>query len=219
MSDILDEATGHYLRDLAGLQRHDPILDEMEARADEHGFPIVGRAVGRLLEQQATAVGARRVFELGSGYGYSAYWFARAVGGAGEVHCTDGDATNAELAEGYLRRAGLWDRVRYRVGDALEGLAATDGEFDVVYNDVDKGGYPDCWEAAKERIRVGGLYLCDNVLWYGTVATGEDRPGFEGTGWTDAIRAHNRAVFADQRYVSTIVPIRDGVLVALRVEE
>jgi caffeoyl-CoA O-methyltransferase len=218
VTDILDPGVRHYLRDLAGLQRHDPVLDEMETRADEHGFPIVGRTVGRLLEQQARAVESRRVLELGSGYGYSAYWFARAVGPDGEVVCTDADPANAELAEGYLRRAGLWDPVSYRVGDALEQLAATDGEFDVIYNDVDKGGYPDCWEAARDRIRVGGLYLCDNVLWSGTVVTGEDRPGFEGRGWTDAVREHNRAVFSDARYVSTLVPIRDGVLVALRVE-
>ncbi len=106
----------------------------------------------------------------------------------------------------------------YHVGDALAGLAATDGEFDVVYNDVDKDGYPDCWEAAKERIRPGGLYLCDNVLWSGHVPAGTDREGFEGRGYTEAIQRHNRAVFSDHRYVSTIVPIRDGVLVALRVE-
>lgn len=217
-SEFLTDDVSHYLHDLADLQLHEQVLLEMESRASEQGFPIVGRTVGRFLEQQARMVGAGRVFELGSGYGYSAYWFARAVGEDGEVTCTDGDPENAELGESYLRRAELWDRVSYRVGDALEGLAATDGEFDVIYNDVDKGGYPDCWEAAKDRIRVGGLYLCDNVLWSGHVPTGTDRPGFEGRGWTDAIRAHNRAVFADQRYVSSIVPIRDGVLVALRVE-
>src|SRR4029450_13357579 len=87
-----------------------PVLVGMEARATEHGFPIVGRATGRYLELAARSVGARRVIELGSGYGYSAYWFARAVGADGEVICTDGDADNARLAEEYLTEAGLWDR-------------------------------------------------------------------------------------------------------------
>jgi predicted O-methyltransferase YrrM len=175
----------------------------------------VGRATGRYLELAARSVGARRVLELGSGYGYSAYWFARAVGSGGEVICTDGDAGNAELAEQYLSQAGLWSRVRYRVGDALAGLAAETGEFDVIYCDVDKGDYPQHWMAARERIRVGGLWLCDNVIWSGHVAKGSDRPGLPG--WTAAIREHNHLVAQDRRYVGSIVPLRDGVMVALRV--
>jgi caffeoyl-CoA O-methyltransferase len=200
-----------YLLSLAGEQHADPVLDEMESRAREHGFPIVGRAVGRFLEVHARSIGAHRVMELGSGYGYSAYWFARAVGTEGEVVCTDGDAANARDAKKYLQRAGLWDRVRYHVGDALKGFAAEDGDFDVVYCDVDKEGYPDCWRAASDRIRVGGLYLADNVLWSGRVAKVDDDER------TRAIREHNRLINSDARYVSTIAPLRDGVMVALRV--
>jgi caffeoyl-CoA O-methyltransferase len=215
MSRWMDDAVENYLTELAETEHSDPVLLEMEARAREHNFPIVARATGRYLELAARSIGARRVMELGSGYGYSAYWFARAVGAGGEVVCTDGDAENARLAEEYLRKAGLWDSVRFRVGDALEGLAAEDGEFDVVYCDVDKPGYPDCWRAACERIRVGGLWLCDNVIWSGHVATGTDRKGLPG--WTAPIREHNRLVAEDDRYVASIVPIRDGVMTALRV--
>ena len=207
-----------YLTELATMQHADPVLDEMEARAEAHGFPIVGRAVGRLLETQARAVGARRVMELGSGYGYSAYWFARAVdahGEAGEVICTDGNPANAKDAEGYLTRAGLWSHVSYRVGDALASLAATDGDFDVVYCDVDKDGYPDCWRAGRERLRVGGVYMCDNTLWNGKAASGEPDATFPG--WVEAIREQNQLVAEDSRFVSTLVPIRDGVIGALRV--
>ncbi|MDX1659393.1 MAG: O-methyltransferase [Nitriliruptorales bacterium] len=215
---FMDEQVGDYLTDLAAVEHGAPVLEEMERRAREQGFPIVGRAVGRYLEFAARSIGASRVMELGSGYGYSAYWFARAVGADGEVICTDGDPENAELGEDYLRRADLWDRVRYRVGDALEGMAAEDGEFDVVYCDVDKDGYPDCWRAARDRIRVGGLWLCDNVLWSGHVATGDEREGFEGSGYTEAIREHNRMVAEDHRYVASINPVRDGVMTALRIE-
>src|SRR5215510_2215516 len=119
----MDDKVEGYLQELAEAEHEAPVLVEMEARADEHGFPIVGRATGRFLELAARAVGARRVMELGSGYGYSAYWFARAVGEEGEVICTDGDADNAKYAEDYLGRASVWDRVRYHVGDALEGMA------------------------------------------------------------------------------------------------
>ena len=211
MADLVAPELDAYLLDLAKSQHPDEVLDDMEQRAHEHGFPIVDRAVGRLLEAQARSIGARRVMELGSGFGYSAYWFARAVGESGSVVCTDMDPDNARDAEGYLTRAGVWDRVRYRVGAALDGFAAESGDFDVVYCDVDKTGYPDCWRAASERIRVGGLYLCDNVLWSGRVARSD------GDANTEAIREHNRLVAGDTRYVSSIVPLRDGVLIALRV--
>ena len=213
---FMDEGVAGYLTELAGRQHANDVLDEMEAYAAERRFPIVGRAVGRYLEMAARSIGARRVMELGSGFGYSAYWFARAVGGDGEVVCSDGDETNASLAEGNLTSAGVWDRVRFHVGDALTVFADQPGEFDVVYCDVDKHGYPDCWRAARERVRVGGLYICDNVLWDGNVATGRDRDGLPG--WTAAIQEHNRLVAEDELYVSSIVPIRDGVLVALRVD-
>lgn len=212
---FLDDAVMDYLTDLAAPGLHDHVLAEMEARAREHGFPIIGRAAGRCCEVAARMVGARRVVELGSGYGYSAWWFARAVGEDGSITCIDGSQDNARLAEDYLRRAGVWDRVDYRVGDAVEQLGHLDGEFDVVYCDIDKHGYPDAWEAARDRIRVGGLWLCDNVLWDGRVADGSDREGLEG--WTDAIRRMNRAVASDPDYVTTISPVRDGVMIALRV--
>lgn len=215
MSEWMSDAVEGYLSGLAEVEHDDPVLVEMEKHAREHRFPIVGRAVGRYLELAARSIGARRVMELGSGYGYSAYWFARAVGPDGEVVCTDGNPANAKRAEQYLRKAGLWDRVRYRVGDALHGLAQEEGEFDIVYCDVDKDGYPDCWRAARDRIRVGGLWLCDNVLWDGHVATGTDREGHPGL--TAAIREHNKLVAEDDRYVGSIVPIRDGVMAALRI--
>ncbi|MFA9429753.1 O-methyltransferase [Egicoccus sp. AB-alg2] len=219
MPPLLPPQVDDYLTGLAGIGLQDVVLDEMEARAREHGFPIVGRAVGRHLELQARAIGARRVMELGSGYGYSAYWFARAVGEDGEVICTDGDAGNAALAEGYLRRAGVWDRVDYHVGDALTSFAEVDGEFDVVYCDIDKDGYPDAWAAARERIRVGGLFVCDNTLWHGRVAgVPQERSSPARDAVTPDIVAMTRAVAEDQRYLSSLVPLRDGVLVALRVE-
>jgi caffeoyl-CoA O-methyltransferase len=211
----MDDRVERYLTDLAALGHDDPLLVEMEAYAAERKFPIVGRATGRYLEFAARAVGARRVMELGSGFGYSAYWFARAVGPAGAVVCTDGDAANAERAREYLGRAGVLDRVRYRVGDALAGFTEESGEFDIVYNDVDKDGYPDCWRAARDRIRVGGLYLCDNVIWDGRVASVD---GGEMDACTAAIVEHNRLVASDERYVASIVPIRDGVMSALRVQ-
>jgi len=199
------------------LDRHDePVLVEMEAEGRDRRFPIIGRTVGVTVELLARSIRARRVFELGSGFGYSAYWFARAVGPEGEVHCTDGDPANEVKALHYLGRAGLAERVRWHVGDAVTNLARVEGEFDVVYDDIDKEGYPAAWRAAAERVRVGGLYLCDNVLWSGAVADPEGDHG-RNRATTEAILEHNRLIAEDERYVSSIVPTRDGVMVALRV--
>jgi len=212
--DIVDPRIEAYME--GRLRRFDePVLLEMEAHADERGFPIVGRTVGVMLEVLARSVGARRIMELGSGFGYSAYWHARAVGSEGEVHLTDGDPENEVKAADYMKRAGLADRVRFHVGDAVEQLGRLDGEFEVIFNDIDKDGYPAAWRAASERIRDGGLYVCDNVLWYGRVAV-ED-PDDHRPAYTEAVLEHNRLIAEDERYLSTIVPTRDGVMVAVRV--
>src|SRR6266542_2116828 len=205
-----------YIRGL--LARHDePVLLEMEAEGKERGFPIVGRMVGVVLELLARSIGARRVFELGSGFGYSGYWFARALGPGGELHLTDGDPENERKARDYLGRAGLWDAVTYHVGDAVTALKDTPGEFDIVYCDIDKDGYPEAWRASRDRVRTGGLFVCDNTLWSGRV-TGkvDDKRERTRPELTEAIREMNRAAAGDQGYLTTILPIRDGVLVALR---
>jgi predicted O-methyltransferase YrrM len=132
------------------------------------------------------------------------------------VHGTDGDPANEPKALDYLSRASLAEPIRWHVGDAVENLGTVDGEFDVVYNDIDKEGYPDAWRAARERVRVGGLYLCDNVLWSGAVADPTGDHGRDAK-TTNAILEHNRMIADDGRFASSIVPTRDGVFVALRV--
>jgi caffeoyl-CoA O-methyltransferase len=208
--DIVDPRIEEYLRDLLGGEHH--VAAEMEEAAGD--FPIVGRLVGVTLEVLARAVGARRVLELGSGFGYSAYWFARAVGDGGEVHMTDGDPDKQRRAVEYLQRAGVADRVRSHVGDALEIIDELQGDFDVIFCDIDKPGYPEAWRKARERIRVGGLYLCDNVLWSGRVVEGIEDDG--PSGYTEPVIEHNRLIAADDSYRSTVIPTRDGVMVAVR---
>lgn len=196
-------------------RRDEPVLLEMEAEAEAHGFPIVGRVVGAFLEVMALSVGARKIFEFGSGYGYSAYWFSRAVGPDGAVICTDGKTENARKARAYLERVDRWDRIDFRVGWAQDVFRATDGRFDVIYNDVDKDAYPEVWRLARGRVRPGGLYIADNTLWYGRVV--QDRVVDDvAPGWTEAIVEHNRLIADDPDYDCFLNPIRDGVIVARR---
>lgn len=202
-----------YMRGLLSRTDH-PVLTEMEKVAQENNFPIVGRLVGVFLETMARTVNARRIFEFGSGYGYSAYWFAKAVGAEGLVICSDGDPLNQEKAGQYLGSAGLWDRVDFHVGLAQEIFNRTEGLFDICYNDVDKGDYPEVWQMARNRIRPGGLYIADNVLWHGRVAV-ESYVDIV-PGWTEAILEHNRLIFNDPGFDAFINPTRDGVIVARR---
>ncbi|MDQ3958148.1 MAG: O-methyltransferase [Actinomycetota bacterium] len=214
--DIVRPAIERYLKELASSD-DEAVLLEMEALAEQEGFPIVGRLCGRFLEVLARSIRARRVFEMGSGYGYSAYWYSRAVGADGEIHLTDTDPENERRATDFLKRAGLDGPIRYHVSDAFAALEQTAGEFDIVYVDIDKGDYLKAWEIGKMRVRPGGYYICDNMLWSGRV-TGEspDEPDPRPE-WTATIDATNRAIEADPAFRATINPTRDGVVAALRI--
>jgi caffeoyl-CoA O-methyltransferase len=187
-----------------------PVMAEMEAYAAEHNFPIVGPQVGRFLYQMALTTEARRVLELGSGFGYSAYWFALAMGEKGKITLTDGNPENLTRAEGYFRRAGLECRFRFRTGDALETARSLDKRFDIVFNDIDKEAYPQSLEVAAARLNQGGLFITDNVLWSGRVC--DDAPDAA----TRGVVEFTRRLLDDPRFSTTIVPLRDGLAVAVR---
>lgn len=195
----------------AQLPERDAVLREIESQAERRNIPIVGPAVGRLLYQLAQMIDAKSVFEMGSAVGYSTIWWARAVGPEGRVTYTDGDRKNADEAGGYLDRAGVSSRVRVLVGDALELLSEETGEFDVVFCDVDKEDYPRALRVAAPRVRKGGLFVIDNTLWSGRVTEAEPK---EAT--TRAIQEFNKTLYAMPEFWTTIIPLRDGVTVALK---
>lgn len=208
--DIVDPRIDEYLRGL--YDDGDPVRHEMEALARERRFPIVGPVVGRHLEVLARAIGARRVFELGSGYGYSALFFARAVGPGGQVHCTDLSEENAALARGFLERAGLWERVTYHREEATAALRKVGGTWDIVYNDIDKEGYPATVDLAHAHLRTGGLFITDNVLWSGRILPGRD----DGRAATRGVAEFTRRLMGHPGFLTAIDPTRDGVAVAVK---
>ncbi|MCB0176385.1 MAG: O-methyltransferase [Anaerolineae bacterium] len=191
----------------------DPVQHEMEAMARDRKFPIVGPVCGRHLYQLAQLIGARRVFELGSGYGYSALFFSRAVGEDGQVHCTELDQRNINLAKGFLSRAGVWSRVTYHKQEATEALRQTGGTWDIIYNDIGKEAYPAVIELAYQHLRLGGLFISDNVLWSGRVFDGQH----DDSASTRAIVEFTQQLFNHPGFSTTILPVRDGLSVALRV--
>jgi len=187
------------------------VLEEMEDYASEHDVPIVGPAVARVLQQLALMIEAKTVFELGSAIGYSTIWWAQAVGEKGKVIYTDGDARNADRARGYFDRAGVSKRVTLHTGDALEILSEQKQQFDIIFNDVDKEDYPRVLRLIPSRLRRGGLFITDNVLWSGKVA--EKNPK---SVQTKAILEFNRLLYQSEEFFTTILPIRDGLAVALK---
>jgi predicted O-methyltransferase YrrM len=208
MGFIRDDVA-EWLRNLADVP-DDPVLAAMHAEARERGFPIVGPEVGRLLFQLATISGAKRVFEMGSGFGYSTLWFARAVGPEGRVYHTDGNPENTERAREYLDRAGLLDRVVFTTGDAREILKRTPGDFDIVFMDIDKEQYPEGYRIFRDRVKPGGLAVVDNLVWSGRVAEGLADEATEG------VREYLELMWSDAGYLSSLMPVRDGVGVSLR---
>ena len=190
-----------------------PEMLAMEADAAKTDFPIIGPAAGYLCYLVARLVAARSVFELGSGFGYSTAWFARAVreNGGGLVHHTVWDEGLSRRARGHLTALGLTDLVTFRVGEAVAALEQTPGPFDLVFNDIDKTGYPTSLPVIKARLRPGGVLIVDNMLWSGRIFDTSDR-----SDTTESIREFTRLVTADPDWTASIVPIRDGVLVAQR---
>ena len=142
----------------------DEMLREMDRRAEETEFPTVGPAVGGWLQQLAGLVGAEDVFEFGSGFGYSAYWFARAIPADGEIVLTEIDADELESAREYLARGGYADRARFELGDAIETIDRYDGPFDVVLIDNEKDRYVEAFEAVRSKVPPGGVVVADNAM-------------------------------------------------------
>jgi caffeoyl-CoA O-methyltransferase len=194
----------------AMLPPRDEVLTEMEADAGKNDVAIVGPAVARVLYQLAVISGAKKIFEMGSAIGYSTIWWARAVGDGGRVVYTDGDPKRAEKARRYFDRAGVSQRIKVRVGDALEILSEEKENYDIIFNDVDKTDYPRVFKLALPRLKSGGLFITDNVLWSGRVT----KPNPDAQ--TQAILEFNKLIYGSPDLFTTILPLRDGVSVCVK---
>ena len=206
---IITPSVDRYMDSL--LPERDAVLPKMERQAVQRDIPIVGPAVARVLFQYARLIGAKKVFEMGSAIGYSTIWWARAVGEGGKVFYTDGDPKNAAEARDYFQQAGVQSRIHIAVGDALELLSEQKQEFDIIFNDVDKEDYPRVLHLVSSRLRKGGLFITDNVLWSARVTNPNAKEES-----TRAIQEFNRRLYSMQEFFTTILPIRDGLAVAMK---
>lgn len=196
-------------------------LAAMEAYAQEHDFPIIGPVAGQACYLVARLMNARRIFEMGSGYGYSTAWFAQAVREnvrehgqepgqpAGEVHHVVWDEKLSQMARGHLAALGYGDLVRYHVGEAVAALGAATGQFDLIFNDIDKHAYPTSLRVIAHKLRPGGVLIIDNMLWHGRIFNPDDRSA-------DTLGVHEvtRLLTASDEWVVSVLPLRDGLLIA-----
>jgi len=208
--EIINSEIEKYMEHL--LNERDSIFKKLEEYAAKINFPIVEPLIGQLLQQYTKMINAKKIIELGSGFGYSALWFARGTEDDAKIICTDYSEDKARLAKKYFNEAGVENKIDFRIGDALKILSELDEEFDIIFNDVDKEEYPETFKLAINRLKIGGLLITDNSLWYGGVI--KENPKSLAT---QGVKEYNRLAFSDPRVISTLLPIRDGICVSLKI--
>lgn len=188
-------------------------MQVMEKYAEEHSFPIIGPAAGNACYQIARMINARSVFELGSGYGYSTAWFASAVeeNGGGVVHHVVWDEDLSNMARSHLGRLGFEDVIQYHVAEAVTTLRVMPGPFDLIFNDIEKQAYSDSLPIIKSKLRPGGVLIIDNMLWSGRIFDPNEREAS-----TEGVRSFTRMISTDPDWIATLLPIRDGMIVAMK---
>jgi len=207
--DLLIPGLTDYIQGI--FPRRDEIFLEIEASAEKDDFPIVGPLVGHFLMHYAFLLKPKRILELGSGYGYSALWFAKATKKSTEIICTDISNKNSKKAKQYFERMGVADKIKFYVGDALEIMDQIDGNFDIIFNDIDKQAYPLSLPAIKEKLRPGGVLIIDNMLWHGRIFDNADQsPDTRG------VRNFTGLITGDPDWIVSLVPIRDGMIIAYK---
>ena len=208
---LLPEKLDRYLEGL--VPPRDGELARMEAEGKASGFPIIGPTCGHFCYLVARLIAARQVFEMGSGYGYSTAWFARAVAenGGGRVVHTVWDQDLSRRAQAHLLALGLESVVDFRVEEAVQSLQKEPGPLDLIFLDIDKEAYPEALQVIESKLRPGGVLLADNMLLSGDALDGQNR-----SARSNAVRTFTERVMQGDRWIASIVPARDGLLLAYK---
>jgi predicted O-methyltransferase YrrM len=214
MRQIVPAAIESYVASLVTVV--DPVLASIEAEGAADQLPLIDRSVGTLLEVLARAVSARRILEIGTAIGYSGIWLARALPPGGLLLSIENNPERAARARANFARAGVADRASVMVGDAARLVSKVSGPFDLIFNDGDKLQYEPLLDRLVDLLRPGGLLVTDNVLWSGDVVPGFARDPENPPDSIQAIASYNRRLAADARLRTAVVPLRDGVAIAVR---
>ncbi len=206
----LNEDIGRYISDHSSTEN--PILARL-ARATQRRTRqpemMVGHIEGLFLRALVRATGAKRVLELGTFTGYSALSMAEGLPDDGEIITCDVDPETTAIARQHWDESPHGKKITLKLGPAIETIKTLPGPIDLVFVDADKENYCTYWDACVPKLRVGGLMIVDNVLWGGDVLDPQDDT-------TRAVAAFNEHVLADQRMERVMLPVRDGILLAVR---
>lgn len=212
MADQIDyAAVQEYLIGL--VPPREPEMQAMEKYAERTNFPIIGPAAGTTCYLIARLIGAQSVFEMGSGYGYSTAWFAKAVkeNGGGVIHHVVWDQKLSDMATDHLAKLGYRGVIQYHVAEAVATLKETPGPFDLIFCDIEKKDYPAALPAIDAKLRPGGVLLIDNIIWHGRVLDQSDTSAD-----TKGVREFTRMITEDPHWITSVLPVRDGVMVAYK---
>jgi len=210
---ILKTEQAEYLDQL--MPASDDLLAEMEAYAADHRVPIADREVARFLEITARSMNAKRALECGMAIGYSVIHLLRGMGDDGRVITIDPSDEMITRAYDYLTRAGLRQRTQIEKGYALEVIPRLNDKFDLLFIDAVKEEYRGYLDLALPKLRVGGVVICDNLLWGGQVA-GEIRSDDQQTS-TEALREFNRYFVSHPQLRAQVLPVGDGLGYAVKI--
>ena len=189
----------------------DDLLRDVRADTAQRGPSIqVSAEAGRLLALFVRLLGATRILEVGTLFGYSGIWMARELPPDGRLDTIEIEALHADAAEHWFERAGLSDRVVVHRGAAVDVLEALPGPYDIAFIDADKAPYARYAQLALERLRPGGLMIADNAIRQGRIA--EAGAGVD----IDGIRAMHDLLADNSSLIATTLPVGDGMAIAVK---
>jgi predicted O-methyltransferase YrrM len=214
MHDFVDVAVAGYLASLAPAE--DEVLRGVRERSAADGVPALSADTAWLLHVIAGAVRPARIFEIGTGYGYSGVHLARSLAPGGVLFTVERDAARATIAREHFARAGVADRVNVMVGEAVRLVHKVAGPFDLVVQDGSKDQYETTLDRLIGLLRPGGVLFSDNILWRGDVIPGFRAEAAHPADSTAAVRRFSRRLAGDARLVTTFLPVGDGVAVSVK---
>jgi predicted O-methyltransferase YrrM len=214
MPDFVHPAVAAYLAGLAPAD--DPALAAVRARSAADGVPALSADTAALLRVIASAMRPSRIFEIGTGYGYSGLQLARALAPGGVLFTVERDPARAAIAREHFAQAGVADRVNVMVGEAVRLVHKVAGPFDLIVQDGSKDQYEATLDRLIELLRPSGLLFTDNVLWRGDVVPGFNAEPVHPPESTAAVSRFSTRLAADARLETTFVPVGDGVALSVR---
>jgi predicted O-methyltransferase YrrM len=216
MSQITHDYINGYLTSI--IPEHTGILKELENYAKEHNTPIVTRDVAGLLKVLIKSINAKNILEVGTAIGYSAILMGSIAGEGFNIVTLERNEENAALAMENIKQAGMEQSIKVLVGDASEVLKQVDGTYDMIFVDAAKGQYMDFFEKSIGKLRIGGLFVCDNVLFRGMVAERSLLIRRKIT-IVKRLKKFLHYISNNDSLQTTIIPMGDGVSISVKLKE